>query len=325
VTVRTGICLVGDPLDTWRSLLPRLAGGGFAMVGVPDSQSIYPDVYIRSALLADQPAGYSLGPFVVNPLTRDPAVAAGEVAALARIAPGRVFLGIGRGDSALATIGRAPATPEQVEDYARTVRRLLPAEVGRVPLYLAAVGERALRLAGRLGDGVIIGAGIDRSTVDRSLSHVEAGARSVGRSLADLDVWWYALGGLADDETEADHEIRHSLTSFSNAAFKSGLAGKGVPAEFVSGVRAIVGSYDPMAHASFGNRHHADLVAAPAFRAYLSSRFAVSGTPATVVEQITRAERAGVTNLWLSVRAPDKNRFLRLWTDAVAPALTRDR
>jgi 5,10-methylenetetrahydromethanopterin reductase len=318
--VRVGACLVGDPVDTWRAVVPTLADSGFAMVGVPDSQSIYPDVHIRAALLADAPGTSMIGPFVTNPITRDPVVTAGEAAALAALAPGRTFLGIGRGDSALATVDAAPGTVTDIEQHVDAVRRLL-GTAHRVPVYVAAVGERALRLAGRIGDGVVIGAGIDAATIARSLVHVRAGADESGRSMADLDIWWYVLAGLAEDDAEADREMRHSLASFANAAFKSGLAGKGVPERYVPDVRRLLAGYNPMEHAKFGNRRHAALVADPEFHRYLSGRFALCGDPDTVVGQLRRAAAAGARNVWLSVRAPDKHRFLRLWTTAVAPAV----
>lgn len=323
MTVRVGACLIGDPVADWRALVPRLAGSGFAMVGVPDSQSIYPDVHIRTALLAGERGTCGIGPFVTNPLTRDPVVTAGEVAALAALAPGRVFLGIGRGDSALATIGSAPGTVADIERHVRRVRTLLAdAGVGPVPVYVAAVGPRALRLAGRIGDGVVIGAGIDPDTIARSTALVAEGAAEAGRGLAELDVWWWVLAGLAEDAGEADRELRHSLASFANAAFKGGgLAGKGVPGRFVPDVRHLLASYRPMGHARYGNRHHAGLVSAPEFRRYLAGRFALSGTPDDVLDQLRAAVTAGATNVWLSVRAPDKHRFLRLWTTGVAPAL----
>jgi 5,10-methylenetetrahydromethanopterin reductase len=320
VAVRVGACLVGDPVDAWQAVVPTLADSGFAMIGVPDSQSIYPDVHIRAALLAGAPGTSTIGPFVTNPITRDPVVTAGEAAALAALAPGRTFLGIGRGDSALATVDAAPGTVTDIERHVAAVRLLL-GTAHRVPVYVAAVGARALRLAGRIGDGVIIGAGIDPATIARSLAHVRAGADDAGRTMADLDIWWYVLAGLAEDDAEADRELRHSLASFANAAFKCGLAGKGVPDRFVPDVRRLLAGYHPMEHAKYGNRRHAALVADPAFRGYLAHRFALCGSPDSVVTQLSAAAAAGATNVWLSVRAADKHRFLRLWATAVAPAV----
>jgi 5,10-methylenetetrahydromethanopterin reductase len=334
--IRDAVCLVGDPLDGWQETVARYdASGLFARVGVPDSQSIYPDVYVRCALLARLGIGAGFGPFVINPVTRSPAVAAAEITGLACLAPDRVFLGIGRGDSALATVGRRPVATDEFESYVLAVRILLAGNQARwqgqvlrpperavpVPIYIAAVGPRSLRLAGRLGDGVIIGAGIDEDTVRSSLRQVAEGAREAGRDPAGLDVWWYALAGLADDEAEAERELRHSLASFANAAFKGGTRGKGIPERFLPAVARLTGGYNPMAHARAGNRQHTALVADPDFRAYLLRRFALCGTPEQVARQRARAARAGAAQLWLSVRSPDKNRSLRLLSQSRAVGL----
>src|SRR5262249_57825183 len=78
----------------------------------------------------------------------------------------------------------------------------------RVPIYLAAEGPRTLELAGRIADGVIVGLGLTPEVIALSLAAIERGARAAGRSLADVDVWWFAKTNVADTRAEGGRPIR---------------------------------------------------------------------------------------------------------------------
>jgi 5,10-methylenetetrahydromethanopterin reductase len=74
-----------------------------------DSQSLCADPYVRMGVWAAATERLKLSTGVTNPLTRHPAVTAAAAATLQSISGGRAVLGIGRGDSALAYLGHAPA------------------------------------------------------------------------------------------------------------------------------------------------------------------------------------------------------------------------
>lgn len=74
-----------------------------------DSQSLCADPYARMAVWAVSTEKLKLSTGVTNPSTRHPAVTAAAAATLQSISGGRAVLGIGRGDSALAYLGHAPA------------------------------------------------------------------------------------------------------------------------------------------------------------------------------------------------------------------------
>jgi 5,10-methylenetetrahydromethanopterin reductase len=74
-----------------------------------DSQSLCADPYVRMGVWAAATERLRLSTGVTNPLTRHPAVTAAAAATLQSISAGRAVLGIGRGDSALAYLGHAPA------------------------------------------------------------------------------------------------------------------------------------------------------------------------------------------------------------------------
>jgi 5,10-methylenetetrahydromethanopterin reductase len=65
---------------------------------------------------------------VTNPFTRHPAATASAIASVQAESGGRAVLGIGRGDSALAHLGRAPASVDYFERYLATVVAYLRGE-----------------------------------------------------------------------------------------------------------------------------------------------------------------------------------------------------
>ena len=75
-----------------------------------DSQCLSADPYVRMGVWAAATERLKLSTGVTNPLTRHPAVTAAAAATLQSISRGRAVLGIGRGDSALAYLGHAPAS-----------------------------------------------------------------------------------------------------------------------------------------------------------------------------------------------------------------------
>ena len=74
-----------------------------------------------------------------------------------------------------------------------------------VPLYLAADGPRALKLAGRVADGVITMPG-SPSLMKWKLGHVEQGALEAGRDPATIDVWVRSILIVADSKKAAFRE-----------------------------------------------------------------------------------------------------------------------
>ena len=158
-------------------------------------------------------AGVTLGTSVLTPSFRyNPAIVAQAIATLGCLAPGRVILGVGTGES-LNEIPVGIDWPEQSERFARLkesvtlIQQLFredfvsfEGEYYRthnatiydkpdepVPIYIAASGPAAARLAGRIGDGLICtsGKGAELYT-DTLLPAVEEGAAKAGRDATTL-------------------------------------------------------------------------------------------------------------------------------------------
>jgi hypothetical protein len=79
---------------------------GYDSVWVADSQMLFSDCYAVLALAARQTSRLRIGPGTAICGTRIPPVQVAAVATLNRVAPGRVFLGIGIGNTAMRSMGQ---------------------------------------------------------------------------------------------------------------------------------------------------------------------------------------------------------------------------
>ena len=89
---------------------------GYDSVWVTDSQMLFSDCYAVLALAARQTTRLRLGPGTAICGTRIPPVHVAAMATLNRLAPGRVHLGIGTGNTAMRTMGQRPM---RIAEYAR--------------------------------------------------------------------------------------------------------------------------------------------------------------------------------------------------------------
>jgi len=334
VSVRFGINYMptGSPAEVvrWARLVEEL---GYEVLGISDSQSICRDVYMTLALCAVNTERIRLGPRVITPVTRHPAVAAGAAATLEELAPGRTLLGLGSGDSAAFNIGLRPASLAELREYAETVRALLTTGTATyhgaratltwkraaVPLYLAASGPKTLRLAGRIADGVVIRTGIAPEIVRDSIAQVEAGAREAGRDPAGLDLWWWPDVNVAASYREGVEEIKMSLAAAGNHLSRFTTEGKHIPPDLLPMVKVLGQRYAFSSHTLPGSPNNR-LIEELGLVDYLADRFAAVGTPKDCIAKLEAAVEAGARQFWMSVHFDDKERFLRDWAAKVAPA-----
>ncbi len=179
---------------------------GYNSVWVADSQMLYSDCYAVLALAARQTSRLRLGPGTAICGTRIPPVHAASMATLNRIAPGRVFMGIGTGNTAMRSMGQKPLRIAAFDAYLRVLAALLRGEVvdyafdgtarpitmllgergalePKIPLYVSGFGPRAMALAGAHGDGLVFAIPPRGVPVAEALGHARQGAARVGREL----------------------------------------------------------------------------------------------------------------------------------------------
>ena len=207
--MKFGVC-VATNINDWQ-LLVHAENQGFDHGWVPDSQMIWSDCYAVLALAAHHTSRIRLGTGVAIAGTRIAPVTAHSIASINRIAPGRVFLGIGTGHTAMRVMNFNPMKAPPFREYLGVVRALLDGEeveftlngetrtieiihkeLGfvdtehRIPMYVAANGPMALRAAGEFGDGRVSGGSESADAFANSLGRIRAGAARVGRSMDDF-------------------------------------------------------------------------------------------------------------------------------------------
>lgn len=184
---------------------------GYDFVWVWDSPMIRSNLWSVLTLVADRTSSIRIGPGVAIPALRMAPVTANAIATINQLAPGRTFLGVGTGNTALRTMGQLPMKVADYAEHIRVIQGLLAGEQvdytangithpiqfqsldlehidieHPIPIHVAGFGPRAQALAGELGDGLITG--IPRGgAIPDALANVRRGAESVGRSIDEFE------------------------------------------------------------------------------------------------------------------------------------------
>jgi 5,10-methylenetetrahydromethanopterin reductase len=204
-------------VDAFAADVRRAEALGWDAALQPDSQLRRRDTYVLLAAAARATTRITLGTLLANPINRHPTVTASSIATIDELAPGRVLLGWGVGDTAVRLAGLKPATVKELEAGARLMRALLdgrevelgaarPARLPHarpVPIWIAAGGPRTLRMAGGVADGVFIRVGTHRANIARAVEAIREGAAAAGRDPASVKVGAVFHTVLVDDPGRA--------------------------------------------------------------------------------------------------------------------------
>lgn len=324
------VTLLPNGLDEFVSWCKTAEDCGFNAVGIGDSQSLYREAFLASALALQHTERVKVGPRVINPVTRHPAVSASGVLTLEEMAPGRALLGIGTGDSSVHNAGVKPANMAQTQAYTQAIKDLLTdgettyhGETARltwgsadIPLYIAASGPKTLELAGEVADGVIIQTGLLPEVVEDALACIRRGAERAGRDFDKIDKTWFPWVNVAASKEEAIDNILHSLASGAKHLGRFTTQGKHIPENMIPLIEQVYAEYKFEQHQIPGN-DNGKLVKRLGLAEYLADRFAIVGTPEDCVRKIQEAAEAGARHFWMSVHFPDKEVFMKQWSETV--------
>lgn len=184
---------------------------GYSFCWAFDTPMLRSNPFVLLGLAAERTRSIRLGVGVAVTGLREAPEAANAIATINCLAPGRTFIGLGTGNTAMRTLGRRPMRLKAFGAYVQVVRDLLTgkstvyaSEDGehevrfqnlasgyvnvepRIPVHVGGFGPRAQALAGELGDGLITG--FPRGgTVAGALANVSRGAERAGRSLEGFE------------------------------------------------------------------------------------------------------------------------------------------
>jgi alkanesulfonate monooxygenase SsuD/methylene tetrahydromethanopterin reductase-like flavin-dependent oxidoreductase (luciferase family) len=194
---------------------------------VTDSHLVVREAMVLLGALAASTQRIGLGPGVSHLAGRHPSVIASALATLDELAPGRIRLGFGVGDSGPLNLGVARSSLQDLESAVVAIRELLRGEdtpgpkralrlsyVARretnpVPIYVAASGKRTLRLAGRVADAALI-SGIPED-LRTSIAEVRAGELEAGRPAGPTRILFWNTACVDADREAARAAVRGSV------------------------------------------------------------------------------------------------------------------
>jgi 5,10-methylenetetrahydromethanopterin reductase len=204
--VQLGICVASkiDDID----YVVTAEELGYSHAWIADSHMIWSDPYATLALAADRTSTIQVGTGVSVAATRPAPITASAIATVNQIAPGRTFLGIGTGNTAMRIMGHKPMRMAEFDEYLTVLRPLLRGEEvdftwrGRtspirhimadkgfvnfddeIPVYVSSFGPKSMALAGKHGDGAVLSIPPRAGGMSWVWDGLRAGAAETGREI----------------------------------------------------------------------------------------------------------------------------------------------
>jgi probable F420-dependent oxidoreductase len=260
--------------------------------------------------------GLRLGTAIANVFTRGPATLALSAAGLAEIAPGRFCLGIGSGSHTIVEAWNGgtflrPAT--RVRETALFLRRALAGErvvfrgetfsvdgfrlsrppARPVPVFVAALRPGMLRVAGEVGDGVILN-WLAPDDVPRCVEIAREAARRAGRDPDALEVAVRLFVYVDPVSPAADTAARRHIAAYLNVpvyrAFHDWL-GRG---------RALGAMWEAWER---GDRRGA----VAAIPEHVVDELILRGSPDDIRKRVRRYHEAGIDTAFLSLQTSEQD------------------
>jgi probable F420-dependent oxidoreductase len=265
-----GVVLQTDPpaSDVVR-LMKEAEAGGFSHGWTFDSCVLWQEPFVVYSQILANTSSLTVGPMVTNPSTRDWSVTASLFATLNDMFGNRTVCGIGRGDSARRVIGQKPASLATLSDAMHVIKELAegreaqlhgaPVRIpwvrdGRLEMWMAAYGPKALKMVGEQADGFILQTA-DPAIARWTIGAVRDAAREAGRDPGGITM---CVAAPAYVGTDLDHQ-RDQLRWFggmvgnhvADLVTRYGESGP-VPHELTDYIRGREG-YDYAHHGRAGN------------------------------------------------------------------------
>ena len=304
-------------------------GLGFDTVAVSDHFQPWrhntghaPNALVWLGALGSATERVTLATSVLTPTMRyHPSIVAQSFATLACLNPGRVVLGVGTGEAmneTPATMADWPGAKERrlrMAEAIKLIRRLWTEErvtfegeyyrtdratiydrpEQPVPIYVAASGPLAAKLAGRVGDGFICTSGKKPELYEELLANVNAGAEAAGRDSDEIERY-------IEIKVSYDHDLEYARQAC------NWWAALALSPDEKSGVEDPL-EMERLADAALDRAH---------------TRFIVTNDPEECVERIRPYVDLGFTHLVFHAPGADQSRFLEQFSADVLP-LVRER
>ncbi|MCQ4043092.1 TIGR03842 family LLM class F420-dependent oxidoreductase [Streptantibioticus rubrisoli] len=333
-----GLVLQADPpASAVVDLMCRAERNGFRYGWTFDSTVLWQEPYVIYSRVLEHTERLIVGPMVTNPATRAWEVTAATFATLNEMYGNRTVCGIGRGDSAMRVAGRKPNTLATLSEAMRVIRALaegrevavdgtslrLPwVKDGRLPVWMAAYGPKALALAGREADGFILQLA-DPFLTEWMVKAVRTAAADAGRDPDDVRICVAAPAYVTDGTQEGLAHAREQTRWFggmvgnhvADLVARYGEHSAEIPEELTAYIEERQG-YDYSHHGRVGNPDTAFVPDA------VVDRFCLLGPAEAHREKLRRLRDLGVTQFALYAMHDAREAVIDAYGNEVIPALT---
>ena len=327
-----GVVFQCDPPASDVIRLARAAeDAGFSHVWTFDSHLLWEEPFVIYSRILAETSRVVVGPMVTNPGTRDWTVTASLFATLNEMYGHRTVCGIGRGDSALRTLGYKPTTIAELRECITVIRDLAHGREasyrgrpvhfpwvrdGALDIWVAAYGPRALALAGEVGDGYILQLA-DPDIAAWMIGAVRTAAEKAGRDPSAVKLCVAAPAYVGDDLAHQREQTRWFGGMVGNHVAdivgRYGSSGA-IPKVLTDYIEGRTG-YDYAEHGRAGNVH-ADFVPDE-----IVDRFCVLGPVEAHVARLKELRELGVDQFAVYLQHDDKEHTLAAYGTGVIPAL----
>ena len=326
-----GVTVLPDPPYTrFLELIELAEEQGFEYGWTYDSHVLWQEASPLLTMGLMRTERMKFGHFVTNPGTRDPTVLASLYATLHDISGGRMTMGIGRGDSARRVIGLKPVKVAEYERRCAMIRELmngrkvewngkeLQLEWARsepqIPMHMAGYGPKALAVAGRVGDGVIVQLA-DPVIIEWIMATARKAAEEAGRDPDALQCVVGAPSHVSDDVQEGIEQTRWFPAMVSNHVMdlieRYGWDSD-IPKELTDYVKARK-FYDYKDHSRVGAAH------GEFASDEICERFSVIGNAEQCAAKLKQLEAVGVDHFNIYLMTERQEETLRAYGSDVIP------
>ena len=305
---------------------------GFTHAWTFDSHILWQEPYVIYSQMLSATENITVGPMVTNPATRDPSVTASLFATLNDMFGNRTICGIGRGDSAQRVLGKKPTTLAQLKEAMHVIKELAEGreievpngngvsipwvQNGKLDVWMAGYGPKALNLIGRKADGFILQLA-DPVILEWTMKHVHAAAVEAGRDPKDVKICVAAPAYVGDDLAHGRDQCRwfggmvgNHVADLVNRYGESGE----VPAALTDYIKAREG-YDYSHHGKAGNPS-TDFVPDE-----IVDRFCVLGTAEDHVAKLEELKDLGVDQFNIYLMHDAMEETLEAYGEEIIPEL----
>ncbi|MFX1293526.1 MAG: 5,10-methylenetetrahydromethanopterin reductase [Promethearchaeota archaeon] len=324
--LRFGVELVpATGLDKLVKYGRKFEAGGIDQIWITDHYTNM-DPYVTLTLMARATSAAQLGVGVTNPYLRHLASTASAIASLDRVSNNRMVLGLGAGDkstlaalnietqSALRTVFETVKAirmlwNEDSVNFAGEIVNLKNARLNfkpdrKIPVYIGAQGPKMLKLAGEIGEGVLIN-GSNELDFEYARKNILEGVKKANKSINETDIVAYTCFSTSEDSNAAIKATIPVVTFIAAATPPKVLERHDLNLEKASRMKDFLSKGDMSKAFQLVDNNFIDA-------------FSISGTPQQCINKIENLEKAGVTQfVFGSPLGPKKGKAINLITERI--------